>query len=363
MPVSSVSIEVEKRTQIKPYQTMRGHTDRVQGVAHLHDGRHIITCSEDASLRIWDRESGAQVGSNWQDDGDQEPVYTIALSPNGKTVASGSNDGGVKLWDIEMRKVTAKWTGHTDRVLSMRWSADGMCVASGSIDGTVRVWEMESGKTVLGPSKTGNQHVYAVAYSPDSSNIASGGDKAIEIWDTTTGERLSTLEQDSLVLSLAWTSDQKKVIAGFENGWIRIFNTTTWEQIAILEGHRSWAFAISLLQNDRLLASASFDKTARLWNLDTNLPVGPPLQHQHWVEDAALSADGKFLVTASGDSVYVWNTHTILQEAGLEDLVSLPNVSVHLAPPALSDALQIASVQLLSALCNRPLIHTHRLPM
>jgi len=348
MSVSSVSIEVEKRSEIKPYQTMRGHTSEVRGVAHLHDGRHIITCSKDASLRLWDRESGTQIGSNWKDDGDEEPVHTIALSPDGKTVASGSDDGMVKLWDIEMRKITAKWSGHTDAVWSVRWSADGMRVASGSLDGTVRVWEMESGETVLGPIKTGNQWVYAVAYSPDSSNIASGGDKAIEIWDTTTGERLSTLEQDSEVYCFAWTSDQKKLIAGFENGSIRIFNTTTWEPIAILDDHKHNVFAISLLQNDRLLASASLEYTARLWNLDTNLPVGPPLPHQFIAWDAAFSADGKFLVTACQDhNAYVWNTHTILQEAGLEDLLSLPNVSVHSAPPALSDMLQTASMQLL----------------
>jgi len=243
-----------------------------------------------------------------------------------------------------------------------------MRVASGSWDGTVRVWEMESGETVLGPIKTGNRWVYAVAYSPDPSTIATGGDKAIEIWDTTTGERLSTLEQDSQlqVRSLVWTSDQKKLIAGFSNGLIRIFNTTTWEQIAILEGHRSFVLAISLLQNDRLLATASEDRTARLWNLDTNLPVGPPLHHQDIVWDAALSADGKFLVTACGDNnAHVWNTDTILEEAGLEDLLSLPNiVSVRIASlSALSDMMQTASMQLLSAVCNRSLIHTHRLRM
>jgi len=138
MSVSSVSIVMEKKSEIKPYQTMRGHTDQVRGVAHLHDGRHIITCSWDASLRLWDWESGAQIGSNWQDDGDQEPVTTIALSPNGKTVAGGSIDGTVKLWDIEMKKVTAKWIGHTSTVWSVRWSTDGMHVASGSKDGTVR---------------------------------------------------------------------------------------------------------------------------------------------------------------------------------------------------------------------------------
>ena len=135
----------------------------------------------------------------------------------------------------------------------------------------------------------------------------------------------STLRQDSQVECLAWTSDQKKVIAGVSNGSIRIFNTTTWEQIAILKGHTSFILAISLLQNDCLLASASYDRTARLWNLDMNLPVGPPLPHRDWVSGAALSADGKFLVTACSDNnSYVWNTHTILKDSGLEDLLSAP---------------------------------------
>jgi len=195
------------------------------------------------------------------------------------------------------------------------------------------MWNVESGETDLGPIKTGHQYVRAVAYSPDTSKIAMGGsdEDAIKIWDTRTGELLSTLSQDSPVFCLAWTSDQKKLIAGIGNGLIRIFNTVTWEQIAVLENHKSPVVAISLFHNDRLLASGSWDGTARLWNLDTNLPIGPPLRHQSWVRGVALSTDGKFLATACEDTnAYVWDIHDILNSAGLEDLFSIPNVSVSL---------------------------------
>jgi len=322
---------MEDAPQIQPCQLMRGHTKNVRGVVHLQDKQHIITCSYDGSLRLWDRESGAQIGNDWRDDGDKIlGVGTIALSPNGKTVASGSWDGTVKLWDIETRKIIAKWTGHTSCMYSVCWSADGGRVASGSWDKTIRVWDVESGETVLGPISTGQQEVWAVAYSPDTSKIAASGDKekAINIWDASTGELLSTLEQGAY--SLAWTSDQKKLIAGCDDS-IRIFNTTTWQQIAVLADGTNLIPAISLF-NDRLLASGSWDDTARLWNLDTNLQIGPPLKHRHWVRDIAFSTDGKFLVTACEDNnVYVWDIDSILKDAGLEDLLSVPNVSVCLA--------------------------------
>jgi len=308
----------------------------VAGAVYIPDQRRIITCSSDGSLRLWNLESGVQIGNDWRDDdggGDRidAEVWTIALSPNGKTVASGSRDGKVRLWDVEMKKVVAKWSGHTRRTRSLCWSVDGERVVSGSEDGTIRVWDVQSGDTVLGPIKTGHWWVCAVIYSPDTTKIATGGgeENALKIWDAKTGNLLSTIKHVSIVCSLAWTSDHKKIITGSETS-IRIFDTATWQQIAILEGHIRYVFSLSLFQNDRLLASASCDGTVRLWNLDTNLPVGPPIQHEEQVRGVAISADGKQLVTACCDNnAYVWDIHTTLKDAGLEDILSIHDVSVN----------------------------------
>jgi len=314
---------------------MRGHTLGVGGVVHLRDRRRIITSSYDGSLRLWNLDSGAQIGNDWRDDdggdgGDgKEEVWIIALSPNGKTIASGGGSGKVKLWDVKTKKVIARWIGHAEGTESLCWSVDDERVVSGSNDGTIRVWDIENGDTVLGPIKTGHQCVHAVIYSPDTTKIATGGsnENALKIWDAKAGNLLSTIEHVSTVWSLAWTSDQKKLITG-SNASIRIFDTATWQQIAILEGHRSHVYSLSLFQNDCLLASGSWDNTARLWNLDTNLSVGPPIQHQDVVYSAAISADGKQLVTGSADkNAYEWDIHTTLKDAGLEDLLSIPDVN------------------------------------
>jgi WD40 repeat protein len=341
---SETNKKKQQTREVTPCQTMRGHTDRIKSVVHLPGRRSIITCSFDGSLRLWDLEDGAQIGEDWRDEGDKKTgVYKIALSPNGETVVSGSIDGKVRLWDVETGKTVAKWTGHTEGVLSVCWNADGDRIGSGSWDRTARVWNVKNGETML-EIKTRHNFVWAVIYSPDQTKIATGGYKesAVKIWDAKTGELLAIpCKHDYTVWSLAWTSDGNNLISA-SKGPIRIFNTATWEQIQVVipesEGHTTWVSDISLSRNNRLLASASGDKTARLWNLDTNIQVGPPLRHGSQVQCAALSADGKVLVTGCEDNtVYLWDVQAIIREADIKDLPPFGTdvVSVNI-PPTLS---------------------------
>jgi WD40 repeat protein len=267
----------------------------------------------------------------------------MALSPNGKTIASGSIDGSVRLWDIETGKITTKWKGHRRAVASVCWSPDGKRIVSGSYDGTARVWDFKSRKPVQGlnPIKTGHEEVFAVHYSPNAMKFATSGYKktAIIIWDAKTGVLLSTIQLDREAWSLTWkTSDF--LIFGTGDGSIEVwmFDTTTWWRIALLEGHKQLVKAITLSPNSRLLASASWDKTTRLWDLNTYLQVGPPLEHEDYVECAAFSADGKLLSTGCADeNAYVWNIDAILKAAGFKNFLTIPDATIEqnviCAPP------------------------------
>ncbi|KAG2070646.1 WD40 repeat-like protein [Suillus decipiens] len=331
---------VQETSAIKPCQKFEGHTNWVTGAIHLPDRQRMMTCSLDGSLRVWNLKSGKQIGDDWRD-GDSG-VWTIALSPNGKKVVSGSKDGGVRLWDIDTGKIITKWMGHTQPVVSVCWSQDGRRVVSGSHDGTARVWDVENEETILGPVKTGHEHVYAVVYSPDASMFATAGhdelspasltyESAVKIWDEKTGELVATLKgHTNWVWCLAWTADGKTLISGSVDCSIRTWNTQTWKEIAVLDGHTDAVYAIAISPNGRILASASWDNKARLWNLDNGQPISSPLHHTNFpTRCVSFSSDGKLLATGCFDrNAYMWDVIAILNEAGLDDLLDKPDKSL-----------------------------------
>src|ERR1700709_882806 len=108
--MSLAAAVTEEIRAIRPYCKFEGHTDGVRGVIQLSGERRILHCSLDGSLRLWNLLTGKQIGNDWRDG--ESGVYTIALSPDGKKVVSGSGDGVVRLWDVDMEKVIAMWTGH-----------------------------------------------------------------------------------------------------------------------------------------------------------------------------------------------------------------------------------------------------------
>jgi WD40 repeat protein len=318
----------EETRAIRPCHKFEGHTETVADVIHVPGGHRIMTGSRDGSLRVWDLQSGKQIGNDWRD-GENE-VYVIGLSPDGKKVASGSDDGAVRLWDVETGKVIAKW--HTGIAYCVCWSRDGGRVVSGAVgDGTVRVWDVENGKTVLA-IQTGLNHVWAVINSPDTTMIATGGhgwEEHLKIWDAKTGKLVTNLKGHSgAVTCLTWTADVKTLISGSDDYSIRTWNTTTWQQIAVWTGHTDIVLGIAISPNGRILASASADNTARLWNFETGQPIGSPLQHADHVRCTSFAPDGKLLATGCSDNnAYMWDVSAIVKEAGLGELLLNPNVS------------------------------------
>lgn len=198
-------------------------------------------------------------------------------------------------------------------------------MVSGSLDHTWRVWDVKSGDTIVGPIKATSNMPVLVCYSPDGTMIATSGLR-LKIWDANTGELLKTIE--GKVLRIAWTSidGPGKTLILTMDGGIKKLETATWTQTAFLEGHNRLT-EIILSANERILASVSNDSTARIWNLENDQLIGPPLHHEKSVKGVAFSADRKFLITGCIDGhIYTWDISAIIKEAGLDNLL-LDNVS------------------------------------
>ena len=223
----------------------------------------------------------------------QSPVYpqhegqvsAVAWSPDGKTLASGSSDKTVKLWDLATGKLFATLQGHTETVYSVAWSPDGKTVASGSFDKTVKLWESATGK-LLATLQGHTGEVESVAWSPDGKILASGSrDETVRLWESVTGKLLATLQgHTDTVYSVAWSPDGKTLASGSYDKTVKLWDPATGKLLATLQGHTDSVYSVAWSPDGNTLASGSADKTVRLWEgpVTSQIDLAEYL-HSRWI--------------------------------------------------------------------------------
>ncbi len=153
------------------------------------DGKTLASGSRDSTIRLWDVETGKELRIFHH----HPRVNSVSFSSDGKTFASGSDANTIKLWNVKSEEELRTLTGHSGVVMSVSIYSDGKTLASGSGDGTIKLWDVESGKEL----RTLNGHsayVNSVSFSSDGKTLASSsGDKKIKLWDVSTGKELCSL--------------------------------------------------------------------------------------------------------------------------------------------------------------------------
>ncbi len=306
--------------------TLEGHADIVLSVAYSPDGKTLASGAEDGTIKLWDVATGQNVAvleghiSSIIND-----VSSIAYSPDGKTLASGSWDNTIKLWDIATGSNVATLQGHTGWITSVAYSPDGKILVSGSEDHAIKLWDVETERIrILATLKDHTSSVTSVAYSPDGKTLVSGSeDGEILVWDLAKRKNIATPEgHKDAVLSIAYSPDGKTLASSSRDRTIKLWDLATGSNITTLYGNTFDEFAaIAYSPDGEILASgAGFifqgqykgKGTIKLWDVWTgqNIDTLEGGEHHHTgrVTSIAYSPDGKTLASgASDNTIKLWN--------------------------------------------------------
>lgn len=267
----------------------------------------LATGDAGGGIRLWQGENLEQSSvirahSSW--------VRSVTFNPNGQLLASASDDQLIKLWDVSNGKLDEKplktLKGHKYRVRSVCFSTDGKNLASSSLDKTINLWDVKTGELIR--TFTGHKDwVWIAVFNHDSSRLVSTSqDKELKVWDVIKGICINTIQMNSQVQSLAFSSNGALMAAGSDDNTVKIWDCNwdcpegEFKYKETLEGHSGFVRSVAFNCNDDL-ASAAYDNTIRLWDVSKGECRKVFRGHTHRLRSIAFSRDGNIMVSGGWD--------------------------------------------------------------
>ncbi len=287
--------------------TLEGHTRAANSVAFSPDGATLASVSDDGTLKLWDVATRTGVATL---EGHTGAVNSVAFSPDGATLASGSDGGTLKLWDVATRTGVATLEGHTGAVNSVAFSPDGATLASGSDDGTLKLWDVaaiQEKHTLTGHAAS----VSSVAFSSDGNTLASAsGDGTVRLWDVASRTEVVTLEGDTRgMTSIAFSPDGTMLAAGSRGSTIMLWDVASRVRIANLEYQCGGWQSVAFSPGGAILAGAAGNSAVYLWDVRARERIATLTGQTGSVLEAVFSSDGATLAAGSRDNtVNLWDT-------------------------------------------------------
>jgi WD40 repeat protein/serine/threonine protein kinase len=286
------------------------HWHSVRSVAFSPNGKTLASGCDDGTVKLWDSATGSELctlrgHANYN-------VFSVAFSPDGKTLASGSNDGTVKLWDSATGSELRILKGHTSTIWSVAFSVDGKRLASGSADQTVKLWDPATGSELC-TLKGHTNAIFSVAFSSDGKTLASGSwEWSVKLWDTAAGRELRTLTgHNNHVNSVAYSLDGKLLASACAGAIVKLWDPATDTEIRTLKGHAYEVRSVAFSRDGKTLATGSADGTVKLWDPAAGNELRTLKGHADVVYSVAFSPDGKTLASGGNDgTVRHWDVDT-----------------------------------------------------
>jgi WD40 repeat protein len=252
--------------------TFKGSSGPLWSVAISNDGKSFATGNDNGSVKYWDIASEKVL---WALPAHQAPVWAVALSPRGDYLATGSDDGKAILWDVNTRK-EQHVLPNIGGVRALAFDPAGKRLITGGRDGAVKVWDVQSGQKLFETDKKHSGLVVAVAFAPDGKTFASASsDKTVKIWDAVNGSYRLTLDgHESGIYGIAFSPSGEYLVSGSWDRTVRLWELASGTQLAKLGGHSQDVWSVSFNHDSTLFASAGDDQIVRVWSVTTKKEVG-----------------------------------------------------------------------------------------
>ncbi|MEO1148146.1 MAG: NB-ARC domain-containing protein, partial [Cyanobacteria bacterium J06638_22] len=281
----------------------------ITSMAYSPDGQWLATGSDDATTKLWQMSTGeccqTLAGHTYQ-------INSVTFSPDGQWLATGSSDATIRLWKVSTGECWQVLIGHTSWARSVAFSPDGQWLATGSDDNTIRLWQVGTGechRTLTGHTS----RIRSVSFSPDGQWLATGSDDTtIRLWQVSTGKCHQTFtEHTNWVGSVAFSPDGRWLATGSSDTTIRLWQVNTGECCQTLTGHTNRVSSVAFSPDGQWLATGSTDATIRLWQASTGECHQILTGHTNWISAVAFSPDGQWLATGGADAtVCLWQVST-----------------------------------------------------
>jgi WD40 repeat protein/uncharacterized caspase-like protein len=311
--------QVKSKVAIVP---QAGHGGVIRAVTFSHDGRMVLSASDDKTLKLWESATGRLLRTI---EAHSSYVTSVAFLPDGSdgsSAVSGGWEGTLKLWNVATGKLLRTFEGHAGAVQWVAISPDGRKIAassqvltgqsadgrviSGSDQRTIQVWDVATGELL----STFNG--YPVVFSPTGRTLLAGSrDKTLNLWDVATGELLRSFEPYSeFVSSLAFSRNGRFALSG-GGQTLKLWDVAKGKLLHTFEGHSGLINSVAFSPDGRTALSSSMDKTLKLWDVATGKPLRTFEGQSEVVASAVFSPDGHFLLSGSyGKTIKLWDVGT-----------------------------------------------------
>jgi WD40 repeat protein len=281
---------------LKRFGTVRFRSgDGILSLAYSPDGKYLASGSRNDVVRLWDATTGQLVRTfkdHW--------VWALAFSPDGKQLVTAGSNKVVRLWDVDTGKEVHQMRGHKATIKSVAFTPYNNSIISGSDDHTVRLWRVSDGSQVSA-YEGHTWGVNAVAISPDKIKVSLASvstDRTLRVWD---GKHPGAMPAPSALQAVAYL-DRDTLITGGDDGIIRVWDIPTAKQTREWKGHPTTITHLAVSADGKTLVTAGADKLLRVWDVVQGSELRSIQRHLGDCDTLALSADGKFVAAGGFNS-------------------------------------------------------------